>query len=225
MGRPPGQKNAAKKKAATGGEKAPREAPRKQAAAASAPKPNGPSDSQIQEWLAEMTELDTAMSRVRAKSATLKKTVENRSGDWKALKAAFSSTKLSQAEAIAKLEQSVRYHQAINVRVSWDQAGQGGFADVLDGSAAPEKNLTGTRDLSAARAEMDGYNSGKAGAVPHDNPFHAGTEEYVRWHDGRDSGQQDREGKHPTEAARIAAAVVADATLPSDGLEDMSAPA
>lgn len=182
------------KKSAGTGETVEREAPRKRAAAPAMTKPNGPSNDEIREWLTEATELETEMARVRQKMSTLKKNVEGGSGDWKALKAALASTKLSQAEAVAKLEANVRYHRAINVRVSFDPNGQGTLDDVLDDpKPSPVTNETGDDNLAAARAYGDGWNSGRMGATSEDNPFIAGTREYAEWRKGQSDGALDKE--------------------------------
>jgi len=194
MGRPAGSTNK-KKAAASVNSSAPQRVARKKTAAqatqASAPRAplNGPAPHQLQEWLTEMTELDTAAARIRQKQATLKKVVENSRGDWKAMKALFASTKLSEAEATANLEALVGYHRSLGIRVSFDPNGQGSLDDVLR-EEAPPKTAPVSAGLAVARAHSDGFNSGRHGGQPSDNPFSArpGSEEYVAWHDGRDEG-------------------------------------
>ena len=158
---------------------------------ASAPETNGPSDDDIKGWLAEATEIETAMARVRQKMSTLKKDVEGGAGDWKALKAALASTKLSKAEAIANLEAAVRYHKAISVRVSFDPDGQGTFADLVEETV---NGFSGAVDekLSAARAKSDGFNSSRLGGTREDNPFNPGSLEYAAWQEGLDQEVRDR---------------------------------
>lgn len=163
----------------------------------------GPSDSDIQEWLTEMTEIETAMARLRQKSSTLKKSVENAAGDWKGLKSAFASTKLSKAEATEKLEKVARYHRAIGIRIAWDSQGQSGLVDIL--ADPPQSAPSDTEQkLAVARAHGGGYNDGRLGAPASSNPFNPGTEEYVAWLKGHDDGDLDRTLKTATDMSKAA---------------------
>jgi ribosome modulation factor len=180
--------------------------------------PNGPSPERIAEVLAEFTQLTTAGQRINQQKSTLLTTFQKQGGKPKLLKALHASLKLDKAEAVAEIGEYVRYHATQDIRVSWLANGQGALDDVLgDEHAAPAKNTKGQRDLAAARAHSDGYNSGLRGAKPSDNPFaHApGSEEYVQWHDGRDEGQRDYLNKNGGLADRIAAAATADASMPA----------
>jgi ribosome modulation factor len=183
---------------------------------------NGPSAERIAEVLAIYTENMTASRRIAQANNTLLTAFEKEGGDKAELKALHASLKLSHNEAVAKLERRIRYHAMQDIRVSWEPSGQANVLDALGPEQrAPDKNTKGQRDLSAARAHADGYNSGLNGGVPSDNPFaHApGSEEYVRWHDGRDEGQQDRVRKNGPLSDRIAAAAVADAAMPATPAE------
>lgn len=192
--------------------------PAPETAAAQAQPVNGPTNERIAEVLADYTSLDTAGARIRQQVKTLLDGFEKEGGDKAELKALHKSMKLDPREAQAKLERRLRYHAGQGIVVSWLENGQGTVVGLLGPEAqAPDKNSKASKQLSAARAHADGYNSGKRGAVPADNPFSAspGSEEYVQWHDGRDDGQRDREAGNPALRDRIAAATVADASLPA----------
>lgn len=181
-----------------------------------APEPsNGPSADRVAEYLARYTTLKTEAQRVAQAISTELTNFEKEGGDKKALKALHDSLKLDPDEARRRLETLVRYHGGQDIRVSWQDDGQSTLDDVL---ADPAPTTAGRHDLAKARAHADGYNSGKAGAIPSDNPFRhqPGSEEYVSWHDGRDEGQRDREARKPEAAARQKRAKRADASLPSD---------
>lgn len=198
----------------------PRGRPRKNAAAVqevAAPQHNGPTNDRIAEVLADYTSLDTAGARIRQQIKTLLDGFEKEGGDKAELKALHKSMRLDPREAQAKLERRIRYHAGQGIVVSWETSGQATVLDTLGPEAkAPDKNSKAARQLAAARAHSDGYNSGLKGSVPSDNPFSAnpGSEEYVQWHDGRDDGQRDREARNPALRDRIAAAATADASLP-----------
>lgn len=169
------------------------------------PKPvkmtNGPTETEIKQWLIRATDLQkdekeakSAMGSVRQAQGILKKDIKKAGGDYDDFKFLFASTQMTQDDAEARLNRIVGYHQAINIRVSFDKSGQGTLDDVV--TEAP-KNTTGTRDLDEARAESDGFNSGRQGAAPDDNPFHAGSRQYVGWEKGRSDGAKDQSRKIP----------------------------
>lgn len=232
MGRPPGSKNAGAKKAAAktpsakkgaqagNGTTPPPEAPQMQPAAPPpAARKNGPSPQQNQDWLARLTRLKTESRRVAGEISALGTEVKGAGGalHWKNLKKVHDLQKMDPSEAVAELEGLIQIAAQNEIRVTW-AGNQATLADVLDQNQPPPKNTQGSRDLDEARAHSDGYNSGKNGSVPSDNPFqHApGSLQYVAWHNGRDEGQKDREKNRPGEAARVAEAATADDTLPSD---------
>lgn len=242
MGRPPGSKNAAAKKPAakkSAGKKAAQgnpapeteapeapEAPQMQAAKPAAPPPakkNGPSSAQTREWLSEYTRLKTQARSIAGDISALGSKVKAAAGQthWKNLKKRHDLMKMDKSEALAELENLVTQMAEEGVRISW-MGNQATMADVLDQQQAPPKNTEGTRDLDEARAHSDGYNSGYNGSIPSDNPFRhiPGSGQYVAWHNGRDEGQMDREKRKPGEATRVKEAMTADATLPSDKVDD-----
>lgn len=194
--------------------------PRKDGSAPSlnstAPKPtNKPNATQNAEWLAEYTRLKTEARSVSGSIAALGARVKSGGGDWKNLKKVHDLKKLEPDEARAELEGLVALAAQNDIRVTW-MGDQAALTDVLEQNQPPPKNTSGSRDLAAARAHADGFNSGKHGAVPHDNPHQPGSEEFVSWHDGRDEGAAAASAKNPGRAARVSAAQTADATLPSD---------
>lgn len=178
---------------------------------------NGPTAEQEAETLAALVRLDTEAARISQEKGTVLGRFEKIGGDKKAIKTVKSLLMLDKREAVAYLDKLLGYATRAEIAVTWQPDGQAALTDMLadDAAAAPPKNMKGTRDLRAAKAEVDGYNSGKAGARPSDNPFsHApGSEEYVSWHDGRDSAALGREMRSGL-TDRIAAAEGADASLP-----------
>lgn len=184
---------------------------------------NGPTPEQEAETLAELIRLDTESARIAQAKSTVLNRFEKFGGDKKVIKAVKSLLMQDKREAQAYLEKLFRTarNAEIEIKVSWSDEGQAELTDVLDAAPSP-KNTEGTRDLAAARAHNDGYNSGLNGAAPSDNPFahKPGSEEYVQWHDGRDSAQRDRESKSGL-TDRIAASVVADASLPTEKPADV----
>lgn len=223
MRRPPGSTNrkrangaAMKKGARAATASAEREAPRKQAAS-TPQRRNQPSPEQNAEWLAKLTRLKTQARSIAGDISSLGSEIKGTAGDthWKSIKTLHDLMKLDPDEARQRLESLVTVAAQQEIRISW-MGNQATFTDVMEQTQAPAKNTTGTRDLDAARAESDGFNSGKNGAAPSDNPHPPGSIKYVSWHDGRDSGQQARETKDPKTAARISDAKGADDRLPSD---------
>lgn len=177
--------------------------------------PAGPSQSRRSEVLAEYTRLTTEGQRVNQAKSTLLTAFTKEGGDTKALKSLHASLKLDPAEAAAKLTTLVQYHAGVNIKVKFGDDGQGSVLDDL-GPEQPTPPSDGDKLLSVARAHSDGYNCGRSGATPSDNPFQhqIGSEEYVNWHNGRDEGQADRLKRRPALEARVAASATADAAMP-----------
>jgi len=171
-------------------------APRKQAASqTSDPRPqrNGPSPEDRAACLAEFTRLSTEGQRINQAKSTLLKNFEKAGGKSKTLKMMHSLLKLDSREAQVEVESYLSYAIGFNIKVSWAPNGQSSLVEELGEAArAPDKNTEGSRDLAAARAHADGYNSGMQGAVPSDNPYRdrPGSEEYVQWHNGRDESSE-----------------------------------
>ena len=213
---------AAAKKAANGAAPRGRGRPRKQAVTIVPPRTedrrNSPQPHETAGRLAELTRLKTESRRIAGAISALGKEAKAAGGRayWTAIKRTHDLLKLDPDEARAGLEMLVQVAAQSEIRISWvgDQAA---LTDILEQNQPPPKNTKGSRDLAAARAEADGFNSGKNGALPHDNPFNPGSEQYVAWHDGRDAGQQAREAKNPGQAARVHDALAADASLPGEG--------
>ena len=150
---------------------------------------NGVTETELKALLLQMEENDTAMARIRQKGSEIKKRVEKAGGDWAAFKAVFKATKLSNNAAQEALETLVKYHAIINVRVSWESNGQGTLDDVLEPML--EKDPEVTRNFEEARAESDGYNSGRAKGTREDNPYPPGTKNHVAWDKGLRTYQSD----------------------------------
>lgn len=144
----------------------------------------GLTETGLKDFLEQMQDIDTAMARVRQKGSDLKKRVEKDGGDWKSFKATYAATQLSENEARERLDNLVKYHALINIRVSWEENGQGTLDEVLE--EAVEKSVTkardgSERDFEEARAESDGYNSGRTKGTVDDNPFPPGSARHVAW--------------------------------------------
>lgn len=181
---------------------------------------NGPTPEQEAETLAELIRLDTESARIAQAKSTVLNRFEKQGGDKKVIKAVKALLMQDKREAQAYLEKLFRTARNADIKVSWDEdTGQATLTDVME---PPTKNTQGTRDLAAARAHADGFNSGLNGAPPHANPFShkPGSEEYVSWLDGRDEGQRTREAKSGL-GDRIAEAATADASLPAERPSDV----
>ncbi len=227
MGRPAGAKNRAPAQGRKSRQKAPngitetRTAPRKRAAADTAPsrERNQPSPEETAQFLSELTTLKTAARSIAGDISALGGRVKGRGGPayWRSIKRQHDRAKMDPAEARADLEADVMVAAQMGIRISW-MGDQATFADIMEQTPEPAPASFGAQSLAVARAHSDGFNSGRNGAVPHDNPFahKPGSPEYVAWHNGRDEGALAKDGKNPVSAERIKQAETADATLPSD---------
>lgn len=182
---------------------------------------NRPTAEQNAGWLSELTKLKTASRAIAGDISALASRVKAAAGPihWKSIQKVHDLKKLDRDEALGTLESLIEIAAQNDIRVTW-MGNQAAFADVMEQNQPAPQNTQGSRDLAEARAESDGINSGRNGAVPPDYPFkhQPGSVEYVAWHNGRDEGQKQREGKRPAEAARVAEAATADDTLPDDAL-------
>lgn len=186
---------------------------------ARAPGKNQPQPHETAARLARLTVLKTESRRIAGEISGLAADAKAAGGPhyWNAIKRVHDLQKLDPAEAQSELETLVLIAAQSEIRIGW-LGSQATMTDILemDQNKPPAKNLQGTRDLAAARANADGFNSGKNGALPHDNPHNPGSEEFVSWHEGRDEGARSRELKNPSAAARVREATTADATLPGE---------
>jgi hypothetical protein len=154
-----------------------------------APGANGTTPELLKNTLTGLEECQIAQARVNAKRKRLKKDWKAAGGTVAALMATFRSTQKNSAdEAAVDLEEIVRLHAmlGIQVRVVWDQQGQGAFGDVVDAPPQTQADVDASRRLAAARAYGDGHNSGMNGGTLANNPFtHApGSEQFVEWQRG-----------------------------------------
>ena len=189
--------------------------------------PNGPTPEQEAETLAELFRLDTEGARIAQAKSTCLNRFEKWGGNKKQIKAVKVLLTLDKREASASLDALLRYARNAEIEISWEPSGQATLVDNLGPKQpAPPKNTKGTRDLAAARAHADGFNSGTRGAQPHDNPFahKPGSEEYVAWHDGRDEGARGALEKNVGLSDRVAEAKVADATMPEPAAAEAPPP-
>jgi len=203
---------------------APKKRGRPPKVAAAPTQSNGPSQAQVAAALANLTRLETEGRRINQAKATEFTNFEKIGGDKRALKLLHRNIMLDKREAESFMETLVRYHTGQGINVRFQDDGQGTVIDLLE---TPAKTLEGNRDLAAAKAHSDGYNSGLHGAVPSDNPFRhePGSEAYVQWHNGRDEGQNDRLAKNPALSARVTAANIFDDEMPYPGSPEVSPPA
>jgi hypothetical protein len=180
-------------------------------------KRNRPQPHETAVRLAALTRLKTESRRIAGEISALAAEGKKAGGlaYWKAITRTHDLKKMDTAEARAELEALIEVAAQNDIRITW-MGNQATFTDVMEQTQPPAKNLQGTRDLAAARAEADGFNSGKAGALLQDCPHDAGTEEYVSWRDGWEEGTKIRAKKNPAAAARLAAAATADDTLPGE---------
>ena len=179
---------------------------------------NGPTPEARAQFLAKMLELEGRKQRISGLMSALKTDVEAAGGNWAGLKMQFKLMKMLEDDepaATALVDDIMAGALQAGVKITW-VADQATFADFMEANQPPPKNTEGTRDLSEARAHGDGYNSGKAGAVPGDNPHHAGTAEYVSWEKGRADGQLDLELRTPGMADRLEASRQADGSIPDE---------
>lgn len=209
-GRPPGSKNKASAMPPAVPETV-------SSAAAGAPdkKHNGPTSEMQAQWLARLTELKGQAARVSGNTAALKTEMKAAGGNWKVLNLTYQLVNMDPEDATALVEGVVASAIQNEIAISW-VGGQATMLDIIKANEPVAPQSTSKKQLAVARANMDGYNSGRLGAPPSDNKFPPGSEEYVAWHDGRDDGQRDREGRKPTEAARFEASKAADDSLPDD---------
>lgn len=193
-------------------------APRKQAAAAAEPKKgNRPQPHETADRLARLTRLKTESRRIAGEISVLSQECKKAGGPayWKALTKTHDLKKLDAALARAEIEALIEVAAQNDIRITW-MGNQAAFTDFMEQATPPAKNLEGTRDLAAARAEGDGFNSGKAGGLLKDCPHDPGTEEFVMWRDGWEEGQKLWAKKNPTIAGRVEGAASADASLPGE---------
>lgn len=175
---------------------------------------NGPTPDQQAETLAELIRLDTESAKLGQVKATVLNRFEKWGGNKKQIKAVKALLMLDGREAQVNIETLLHYSANAGIEVRWQADGQSTLVDSLE-PATPRRKTDGDRDRDSAKAHADGFNSGKVGGVPHDNPFKPGSIEYVSWHDGRDDGQRAREGKTPGLSDRIAESRTADASMPA----------
>lgn len=194
-------------------------------------RPNGPLPEKIAEYLADLTSLKTTSARISQQIAALLARFENEGGDRKELKAMLVLSKLDRREAEAAVLRHITYAQALGF-VKEEEDGQFSFASLFGGDAqgdgvaqteapaAPSKRTPrdpdGEKKLALAQAYSDGWNTGRHGGGKDNNPFNAGTETHVRWHEGLTDGLADKVASKPKSADR--AALVEG--MPTEGVAD-----
>jgi hypothetical protein len=112
---------------------------------------------------------------------------------------------LDKAAARAQTQSDIRYLVVTGILRPADdewvkQVSQSSLFDADDA----ETISTPSPELARARAYSDGYNSGKHGGEAINNPFPAGSAEFVEWEKGRVDGQDDRALRGSGRAAKVA---------------------
>ena len=149
----------------------------------------------IQACLAEYTQTDTQIKRLAQQQAAMLKRYENQGVNTKSIKNTHRSAKRDKAEARAQIQSDIRYHVICGIlNPANDEWTQAVTQTSLFGEEDKEFEPLGTvsPDLARARAHSDGYNSGRHGGEASHNPFQAGSEQFVAWHQGMLDGQSDR---------------------------------
>jgi hypothetical protein len=159
----------------------------------------------IQACLAEYTQGDSELKRLAQRQAALLRRYEGQGVNVKSIKAAHRAAKLDKAAARAQAQSDMRYLVITGIlRPADDEwVKQVSQSSLFDGEDV-EQVSTPSPDLARARAYSDGYNSGRHGGEAINNPFQAGSAEYVGWEKGRTDGQADkalRPGRENTKKA------------------------
>lgn len=223
MGRPPGIKNGAGKKAAkkSAAQIETSESAERQAPAMAAASSNGPDASEKRRFLEEYRNhrrrLATIMEDAadeRGSGQSLLKSFASQGGDPKMLKRMWELTDMSKNEAEADVAKFLGYAVDIGIRVSFDVSGQGNMVDVLTESGAPLRPTTEAEALVArGRAYQEGWTKASEGGDVSDNPHRAGSQVHQEWRTGfsdciweKDNGPRKPDDEGATQLERDEAA-------------------
>ena len=178
MGRPPGSRN----KAADSPE-SPNLSNR----------PPGLTPEQTLEFLGEWAVFQLRAQRLTADKAEWAGRVKGKGGNPVNLKRVAKWQDMDSAEASKELTDLMAMARQAGINTTWEADGQAAFADFMQDNEPAAPTTSGSRQLHAARAMGDGYNSGKQGGNADGNPNLPGSEEFVAWENGFGDGRADRE--------------------------------
>jgi hypothetical protein len=164
----------------------------------------------IQACLAEYTQGDSELKRLAQRQAALLRRYEGQGVNVKSIKAAHRAAKLDKSAARAQAQSDMRYLVITGIlRPADDEwVKQVSQSSLFDQDEDVDQISEPSPDLARARAYSDGYNSGRHGGEAINNPFQAGSSEYVSWEKGRTDGRADkalRPGRENTKQADTSA--------------------
>lgn len=163
----------------------------------------------VQACLAEYTSGDSQMKRLAQSQAAMLKRYEGQGVNVRSIKHSHRMARMDKAAARAQTQSDTRYLVITGVLKPADdewvkQLTQSSLFEEEDSDAIN----TVSPDLARARSYSDGYNSGRHGGEAINNPFQAGSAEYVGWEKGRIDGRSDkalRPGRENTKQADTSA--------------------
>lgn len=158
---------------------------------------NGPDAQEKRKYLEEyrnhrrlLADLMKDAADERGNGRSILKSFENKGGNPKMLRRMWELTDLTQSEAENEVREYLGYAIDVGVRVSFDAAGQGSLADVLDRKPTVEAQ----ERLSQTRAYDQGRERAMAGGQVAENPKKAGTAAHQQWHKGFSDYVWERDG-------------------------------
>lgn len=160
---------------------------------------NGPDKPQFNDGLAEYTEVRFQQMRWAAKASAFKARWERKGGAFEDIQYGFAQGKLTREERVAKISARARVDGWMGT-VTVQDDGQTSFAVTFDQTAPDELGAGGAplgSRLSLARAQAEGYNTGRHGGSLADCEFPAESEEAHIWAEGYGDGMRDRVEKEP----------------------------
>jgi hypothetical protein len=158
----------------------------------------------VQACAAEYTQLNTEAARLAQKTAAMLGRYQRQGVNVRSIKRAHKAGRSDAAAASAQLRTDVRYQIILGILKpaddEWTRAVVQSemFADLAETPRVDPR-------LSKARAQSDGYNTGRHGGEGAENPHPPGTAEHLAWNQGHRDGVADR-------ALKPAKPRVADAT-------------
>lgn len=137
------------------------------------------------ECLRLYTELTAEAARIGQRIATMFGRFNKLGVDTKGIKAAYKRAQAADPTKEHERQTALEIRLGI-IKVTWDDEGQGSFADM----AMPSEDAM--LQLALGQARFDGYNAGKGGRLKDSSPCEAGTEQHVLWLEGWEVGHEDR---------------------------------
>jgi hypothetical protein len=156
----------------------------------------------VQACLAEYSDIDTQMKRLAQKQAAMFSRYEGQGVNRKSIKNTIKMSRQDRAAAAAQAKTDLRYYMIAGILKpaddEWVQSVS--QSSIFEDTEDPHEIGKPSPDLARARAHADGYNSGRHGGEAINNPFHAGSQEFVAWEKGRTDGAADRKLRGTTSA-------------------------